>query len=213
MGSISVVNVWNANNGNLLQSYQDGFGMTFIEWSPTNPDQLAITNAANYEGAKIVLWDATSDSVIWELETPNYGVTYIAWNSQGNKLATVTEDANALGVVASIYDAANGSLISTIPTQMVYKGSITWSPSLYIAISDGNIIQIWHDNPVQLVTTFQTASFVNAITWQPNGTSLSYAGSDGIIQSVSVLSATLTVTPTITPTSTATAIPTSTTHG
>lgn len=182
--SISRVHIWDNRTGELVATYEDTDALTEIAWNPKNPSQLLITGVADREGAELVLWDVSRNSVIWKVNESDSEVLSIAWNADATEFATTTELED--GLLARIHDASNGKANVKLSTGMMFRQAISWATSTYLAINDASQIQIWDTDTVRIVAKIQSSSFITTMNWSPDGSKIAYGDSDGMIHIVSL---------------------------
>lgn len=192
--SLSRVRIWDANTGNLAATYEDYYSLTGIAWNPQSASQLLITGVANNSGAEILLWDFSSNAVVWKIQETNSNVINLAWKTDAYQFASMTETETS--ALVRIHDAETGETVSTLKTGMAFRGDIVWEPGKYLAITDSAEIQIWDTTTATFIDSFQSASYISVIQWKPNTVQLAYGGIDGTVNFFSP------ITPAITPTGT-----------
>ncbi len=176
-GQISKAIVWDAANGDRLATYDDGLLQTDVFWNLLEPSQVILAGIDDGT-ARILAWDTLTSAVIWLIDEPDARVLSLATSPQGNQFVSAMNTLD--GAVVRIHDSSTGTVQSILETNIHYFGAIAWNPGLYLAISEGNGIQIWDADSAQFVSNISVAQLSLAASWSRDGQKLAYGGDDGV---------------------------------
>lgn len=130
--------------------------------------------------SKITLWGL----VLLFLSTPLFlqaqdftPAAYVAWHPDGTMLAVGS------GTTLQIHNATTMQVLNTFTGLQDQVCAPSWSPDgTRLAIANGSAVQVWQQpwdaNTAQLVTTFQSSSYVRSLAWSPNGDRVAVAQDD-----------------------------------
>jgi WD40 repeat protein len=132
------VAVWNAQNGRLLSTFNQGGQISTIAFSPTAP-RLAV---ASWDSTTTV-WNVRTARSVMNLDGDTAGVDGVAYSPNGTQILTTSID-----TTARLWDAATGSLRRVIQGSE-RLGDPTFSPngSLFALADSSGVIQVWNTCP------------------------------------------------------------------
>jgi WD40 repeat protein len=197
--SDSLIQIWDAQTGQLLQEIQleSGQGRYDLTWSPNSQMIATIVVDSEVEHiSQITIWNAESGELSFSWIS-NQATGVISWNPQGATIATRGSD----GFVR-IWNADTGELLYTLEADLYYVVGFTWSPDGRRLASAGaqtpdtdnstirestGRVRIWDgqtghrmmelDGPI-LTGEVNSA---DALAWSPDGTRLASVSDDGRI--------------------------------
>ncbi len=103
------------------------------------------------------------------------GTTDMAWSPDGTKLALVRS-----GQIA-VFDALSGETLMNWEIDAPYK-TIAWYENDTLAITYGDVLEIWNIADNTLLATFSLEFPVNDLAWSPDGQIIALASRDGTLR-------------------------------
>lgn len=182
------IRIWNADNGELIQTLQSGEYSTDPQWSPDGSYILSF-------GKNPRVWSSRT----WELEhdilfpvTPHFG----SWGNDNQHIVVVESNPVAYRYVVYILDLTQPNLLLlTLPFD-TYLTRTQWRGNTLASFADPGIA-IWDVSTQSLIITISSGDLEFALS--PDGSQIAYIQDDGILQIQTVntpyVAPTLTTTP------------------
>lgn len=181
--------VWNAANGNAIQTYAGHSDrVETLVWSPSG------THLASAGDDRAVhLWDATTGMSTMIYNGHSDHVLSLAWSPDGSRIASASADKTV-----QVWEVATGRNLYTYRGHTAAVYAVAWSPDGKRIASGGEdrIVQVWEivkdsrSNPLTALFSSNRGSFtyrghtgrVNALAWSPDGRRIASASSDKSMQ-------------------------------
>ncbi|MBL8155493.1 MAG: WD40 repeat domain-containing protein [Anaerolineae bacterium] len=181
-GADGVVRIWNVGEDKpFLELPPLGIFLIGLEWSPVNPDWLALVTYAG----PLQVWDTRRNQLVFN-ERGGESLD-MDWSPDGTKLV-ITD-----GVAFVIWDVTTRTRLSIQRSrEFINDGllsSVDWSPNDNLLVSGANVgaMRTWDGTTGALVTTFSTTatdytSPVSIVRFSPDGSLIARIGNDGNIR-------------------------------
>ncbi|HVB25844.1 MAG TPA: protein kinase [Ktedonobacteraceae bacterium] len=183
------VRVWNAANGNLIQTYQGHSDrVQTVAWSP---DGTRV--ASGGDDRTVHIWNASTGGSMLIYGGHTDHVLGLAWSPDGMRIASASADKTV-----QVWDVATGRNLFTYRGHSDYVFAVAWSPDGKRLATGGNdkVAQVWElakDTKGNFLTSFlfsNRGSFayrghsgcINAIAWSPDGRRIASVGKDKSMQ-------------------------------
>jgi WD40 repeat protein len=168
-----VMQVWDAETGDLIQEARPFFGATSMAWSPDST-KLAVGGWRD----EAWVWEVESGNEVLRLEGITDWVTSVAWSPDGAFIATGGWDSRV-----RIWNAETGTHLMDLNGHTDWITDIEWSPdgSQLSTTSQDSTTRLWEtDSGDLLLVLGGHTSWVNASAWSPDGQHLITGGEEGL---------------------------------
>ncbi len=163
----NTVQVWEAESGSLLFTHTAQYRIFAAPFSPIAP----LIASASFDGS-VQVWSAFNGERVQEYHGHQGPIYAVAWSPDGTRLVSAGQDTRAV-----VWSAESGEDI------LVYAGhnqaikTAGWSPDGgFIATGgDDGSVQVWSVLDGKMYKTYHHTSWVRALSWSPDGTSLASA--------------------------------------
>ena len=171
--SDGTVKVWNAQNGILICTYNNGDVIYSMAWSP-NGKYIAAASGDN----TVQAFSSANCSQSKTYTGHTSSVFSVAWSSDSKYLASGSSDHTAL-----VWDVSTGDAIWSIPFND-FVSSVAWAPdSDQLAIGGWDTsIQIWDLQTKKRLHAANYTDVVNAVAWSPNGKYIAIGDANGTVE-------------------------------
>ncbi len=182
------VRVWNAANGNSMQTYLGHSDrVQTVVWAPNG---MHVASAGN--DRTVHIWNASTGALQLIYSGHSDHVLGLAWSPDGTRIASASADKTV-----QIWDVAAGRNIFTYRGHTDYVFAVAWSPDGKRIATGGNdkVVRVWElakDTKGNFLTSLfsNRGSFafrghtgrINAIAWSPDGRRIASVGSDKSLQ-------------------------------
>lgn len=129
------INIWNAENGRLVNSFELENPVTAVSWSPNDQKILAATTTD-----EIAVWDVNTRQLNRML-THEGGANYVAWNADGTRFLSANDHS------------------------VILWDGLSWNPIATIELEADRVAAAWNANGTLVMTASgRTAKLWNAFT-------------------------------------------------
>ena len=175
-GSGWEANIWDTDNGHLLQEFTGHFDPVYaVAWEP-NGDRV-ITGDGN---GTIIVWNSETGEVLLKIQGQAQAVYSVAWSQDGEMMVTAGQDRTV-----KIWQAESGEGIHTLQGHAGRITSVSWSPDnkLIITTSVDQTARIWEvETGDELIVITGHNGSVNDADWSPDGKVVATASSDSVVR-------------------------------
>lgn len=177
-GDDGVVWVWNAQNGNLLTTYNGH--SDWVIGLACSPDGRYIASASKDNTVQV--WEATIGRPVVTYHGHSNAVTSVAWSPDGQHIVSGSYDNTV-----QVWEAASGRTVCTYLGHTDHVYSVAWSPDGHYIVSGGadKTVQVWPAAGFANAGQQQTSSLiiyhghraaVQTVVWAPNSRMVASAG-------------------------------------
>jgi WD40 repeat protein len=176
----NALKIWDTENGKLLATYQDIYSFTDAVWNPAKPFEIAVTGVNDILGeGEIVIWDSSSNKVLWSRKGITEGVLLLAWNSSGSLLAAAPSLTDNR-IKIRIYDLSNQRESVLTSEKMLTAYRMLWSPHSFLIIANTGQLEVWNSSSQKLVYSIPVKG--DSIAWNSAENLLAYLDKTRTIQ-------------------------------
>lgn len=172
----SVVQVWDASNGNHIYIYDRHSGrVTAAIWSPAG----RLVASGGWDET-VQVWDAATGGNVYTYRGHSNGVNIAAWSPDGQRIASGSWDKTV-----QVWDANSGERLLTYKRHSGHVYSVAWSPDGHRLASgaEDNTVQVWDARSGQCLLSYtRHSNSVKAVSWSPDGSRLVSASQDKTVQ-------------------------------
>lgn len=176
-GADGVVRIWDANTGELIQSFTGYDIIESVDWNPVYPNILASVNSLGL----IKIWDIRTRYLIFSEGRAEYAFG-LKWSPDGKQLVTT----NGIALVIVTLNADNDAKFSTLlPRDMIHVGligTVDWGmdPKIVISGTANGKLTAW-DATSGLELKFFGDGFeaITSTQFSPDGSKIACVGYDG----------------------------------
>ena len=169
------VDVWDAQSGDNLFSYETNGFVDSLSWSPDG-NQIAVASrnyiAESVNTIDLIDVETASSQIIYKVESGS--TTAMDWSPDGSEIAFASGNKKI-----SILNVLTGDTHSMLDEHTDFVYSLVWNPDgTYLASAsfDGSI-RVWDATDGQQLATMQSPTGrMNDVDWSPDGSQIVYVG-------------------------------------
>jgi len=170
------VQVWGAENGNLVYTYPGHFqSVDAVAWSPNG-----MYIASGGGDGTVQMWGATDGNHVYTYRGHTARVNALAWSPDGTRIAWGSDD-NTVQVYT-----ADGNHVYTYRGHTARVNALGWSPdgTRIASGSDDGTAQAWDAEDGGHVFSYRGhfGYAVRALAWSPTSARIASGGADGTVQ-------------------------------
>lgn len=168
----NTVQVWEAENSNLLFTHTAQYRIFAAPWSPVAP----LIASGSFDGS-VQIWSAFNGERVQEYRGHQGPVYAVAWSQDGTQVVSAGQDMRAV-----VWSAESGKELLVYAEHARAIKTLAWSPDgRYIASGgDDGTVQVWSAHDAHTRTVYKHASWVRALSWSPDGIYLASASGKNV---------------------------------